>query len=107
MGHRDEPLEIKLKTDKKKGVERAIFYFRALQCRLFEILSDALEPRTIIQFGIDDWRYQSGPRFFPIYSSHLYYRCLCRRYQPFGSSCCYCHNMEKGAQYWRDLIPKP
>jgi hypothetical protein len=71
MGHRDEPLEIKLKTDKKKGVERAIFYFRALQCRLFDDPHDALEPRTIIQFGIDDYGVQSGPRLLYIFFASI------------------------------------
>jgi hypothetical protein len=67
MGHRDEPLEIKLKTDKKKGVERAIFYFRALQCRLFEILMTPWNPApssslasTIMVSGPRSWFFVSA-----------------------------------------------
>jgi hypothetical protein len=104
MGRRlEKPSERKLKTGKKKASIDHIFYFRAVQCRLFvgDGLSDALElPRHHPVWHRRLWH--SVKSTLTLYILRIYTIAALPR-SPFRRRLVkfHCNNMEKGAQYWR------
>jgi hypothetical protein len=104
MGHKDESLERKLKTDKKQASnEGNLFYYRALQCRLFvgDSLADALElPHHHPVWHRRIWH--SVRSTLTLYVLRIY-TIAALPWSPFRRRLVkyHCNNMEKGAQYWR------
>jgi hypothetical protein len=104
MGHKNESPERKVKTDKKKASsEKNLFYYRAIQCRLFvgDSLADALElPRHHPVWHRRLWHSVRSTLF--LYALRIY-TVATLPWSPFRRRIVKFHytNMDKFAQYWR------